>query len=202
MKDSLRRFVHFWQSDKQGNLHYFFKVTAWGFKDVLSLSAKRATVRFATVGGYDHNNCYQEHNNWESYACLHDPMSTATKIFNHQATAEELKKIINQYRFTIARFTYEDSNGCYFNGQENGKEVMVQITIPIKELQDFVNRLLFLLPELHSYINQRNEMNTWMVFHEHRLVASIYVNETLDQFQSEKLRPILESLEGVYHFFR
>jgi hypothetical protein len=196
----LNEFLHIWQDREPHQLRIVLKLERWSIQQVLQIADPTNRIRFSTIGGYDQNNSYHQHNNWEDIGNHTEPIGPALRLYKLNLTPVKVIDEIENVPFLITLFAFEDGYECFFEGKQNQDELLLQITIPNNVLTAVLLKLSKSIPDIDHLLNKDEALKTWFIFLNKQKVASFYFNETFNDFQENKLRTILDNVESVFSF--
>lgn len=196
----MNEFIHLWQDRDPHQLRIVLKLERWSLKQVLEIANPSSHIRFSTIGGYDQNNSYHQHNNWEDIAGHTEPIGPALQLYKLNLTPVEFIDELETVSFSTTLFAFEDGNECFFEGRQKRDELLLQMTIPNNVLAEVLSKLSNSIPEVGPLLNQDASLKTWIIFLNRQKVASFFFNETFFEFQENKLRTILDNVESVFSF--
>lgn len=196
----MNKFIHLWQDREPHQLRIVLKLEGWSLQQVLEIANPTSHIRFSTIGGYDQNNSYHQHNNWEDIGSHTEPIGPALQLYKLNLTPVEFIDELERVSFSTTLFAFEDGNECFFEGRQNRDELLLQMTIPNNVLSEVLSKLSNSIPEVGPLLNQEKAMKTWIVFLNRQKVAYFFFDETFFDFQENKLRTILDNVESVFSF--
>jgi hypothetical protein len=187
------QYTFFWQSKNFNQLRLFIKVHNWGLLDVIDMVNPNAKIRFSSVGGYDHNNSYVEHNIWMHPNKVNEPLSAALQVFKLSKASHAVKSSIGQINIKFTHFSFNDSDGLYFQGTESHSYLIWEVEVPQKMQKSFKKKLLVKIPTLSFIKSKHNSMRCLYILNENGIVAYFPGIDCVNEFQREGLQPLLES---------
>lgn len=196
----MNKFIHLWQNREPHQLRIVLKLEGWSLQQVLEIANPTSHIRFSTIGGYDQNNSYHQHNNWEDIGSHTEPIGPALQLYKLNLTPVEFIDELERVSFSTTLFAFEDGDECFFEGKKKRDDLLLQITIPNNALSVFLPKLSRCISDVAPLLNQDEAMKTWIVLLDRQKVASFFFNETFFEFQENKLRTILDNVESVFSF--
>ena len=188
---------HFWHISEHNMIRMALWITDWKIEQVLTLVTPTAMIRFATVGGYDQNNSYVEHNNWETINNYKEPASLALQVFKLNEVPAEIIKSLKKLDFTISKFAFETSNDFFYQGSTNGQTLFIQISIPISEWENFSDKIAQQFTQIANIIKAEKNRAIWFVFEKEQIIACLPFIEYPEKFYEIRLDQIINRLEEV-----
>jgi hypothetical protein len=196
----MNEFLHIWQDREPHQLRIMLKMEGRSLEHVLEIADPSAKIRFSTIGGYDQNNSYHQHNNWEDVSDHTEPIGPALRLYKLNSAPVDIIEFIQSFQFLITLFAFEDGNKCFFEGKKYRDDLLLQITIPNIVLTDVLSKLSKSIPDIEPLLNKDEALKTWFIFLNKKKVASFYHNETFNDFHENKLRAILDNVESLFSF--
>lgn len=196
----MNKFIHIWQDREPHQLRIVIKLERWYIKQVLQIAEPNTPIRFSTIGGYDQNNSYHQHNNWEDIGSHTEPIGPALRLYKLNLTPVKVIDELDNLPFSITLFAFEDGNDCFYEGRQSRNDLLLTITIPNNVLAAVLLKLSKSIPDIDPLLNKDEALKTWFIFLNKQKVASFYFNETFNDFQENKLRTILDNIESVFSF--
>lgn len=190
-------YTFFWQTKKFNQLRLFIKVHNWGLLDVIDMVNPNAKITFSSVGGYDRNNSYVEHNIWMDPNKVNEPLSSALQVYKLSNTSHAVKSSINQIDIQFTHFSFSDSDGLYYQGTESHSYLIWEVEVPLKMQISFRKKLLIKIPTLSFLKSKHNSMKCLYILNENGIVAYFPGIDCINEFQKEGLQPLLESFYAL-----
>ena len=187
----------FWHSKEPIQLRLFIKVDGWGLSDVMDLVDPTAKIKFSSVGGYDHNNSYVEHNVWMGVNEVREPFSIALQVYRLSNTLNAVRSGLRKVNLQLTQFSFEDSNDIFYQGSVSTSFLLLHVTVPKRMQIKFSSRLIFKMPAL-SFMKQKDCLVDCLYLLEGQHIVGSFPRVTcIDSFRQERLHKIINSLQAI-----
>ena len=134
---------HYWLQRERitDTTNLYLQSSKIGLKDCLQLIKKDVIINFRSVGGYDENSSWMEHTIIENNAVRTGNPSWALEIYDMKTTPVAILERLHEIPFEVHQFGFECSDGLWITGESRTGQPFINIAIPIKDEEEWINRI-------------------------------------------------------------
>lgn len=173
--------------------HLYLQASNTGIKECLQFADENATVDFRSVGGFDKNDSWMEHNIIENNPERNGNPSWALQIYDMKSKPALILEKLNTVPFRVHHFGFECSDGLWVTGESRTGQPYIKIDIPLKEETLWLEKIGRHFPFVKVIRDWNQPQDNYYVADEQGIKAIFPGVDTLFDFQEKEIFTITES---------
>lgn len=170
-----------WSKSSSETYYCYFKREGFTFFDVLRTIDPNLKIEFRTIGGYDNNNTYMEHNIID-HTDTNEPVTNESdlsipyKLFSKKWLPDDLAYYLDNAPFTVTRFGFETDSGFFCQNNNRFSCDSFSFQIPNHEINTFFEALLAIDGDVAAFLYQAKKYDSCFLIYENEVMKIIIPN--------------------------
>lgn len=186
---------HFWfkREPSLGESFIYLQVDSIGINDILSIISAESELSFRSVGGYDVNNTWIEHD-MHFMDGTHEHPSIPLQVLLMKGSAAVFSEFIKQQKFQFLNYAFECRDQVWVSVQARFGQPSLQLSFPSLDEPIWLDKLHTYFPFLSAAIpDWKSPTGTYFVA-DNISVKAVFPNvETVFEFHQDGFKTIVDS---------